>query len=118
MKQVVLIAVNWADNEQFKQAKKVASSLRLVYDIAERNMKLIQEFNASITTDEEQKQNLLQVVSDHREKFPKPIKFLLMGKRPYTSESEVSRRSSKTQREEQCCIINQSTILLFSIMPT
>jgi len=41
-----------------------------VNDVAERGVALIQEFNNIITTDEEQKQMLLQVVETHRKKFP------------------------------------------------
>lgn len=42
-------------------------------------MKLMQDFNSSIITNEEQKQYLLQVVSSHRAKYPEVRKLLLVG---------------------------------------
>ncbi|KAG0725682.1 hypothetical protein GWK47_038130 [Chionoecetes opilio] len=44
----------------------------VVNDHAERGVALIQEFNGSLTKDEEQLQFLLQVVADHRKAFPDP----------------------------------------------
>ena len=48
--------------------------MRVVNDLAERGVALIQHFNASITRDEEHKQYLLQVVEDHRSSFVSPTK--------------------------------------------
>ena len=58
----------WEENEHFQKAKQCAQSLRVVNDVAERGVKvkLIQDFNSSITRNEEQTQYLLQVVSEHR----------------------------------------------------
>lgn len=41
----------------------------MVNDVAERGVALIQQFNTTITHDEEQKQYLLQIVESHRKKF-------------------------------------------------
>lgn len=48
--------------------------MKVVNDLAERRVVLIQEFNSSITHNEEQKQFLLQVVEDHRREFSVPTK--------------------------------------------
>src|SRR6218665_2788917 len=50
------------ENEHFQKAKQFAQSLMVVSDVAERGVKLIQDFNSSITRNEEQKQYLLEVV--------------------------------------------------------
>lgn len=68
----------WEENEDFRKAKQCAQSLRVVNDIAERGVKLIQDFNSSITKNEEQKQYLLHVVSEHRARFPEPRKSALL----------------------------------------
>ena len=47
----------------------IVKSVQLVNDVAERGVSLIQQFNASITRDEEQKQYLLQIVENHRQTF-------------------------------------------------
>ena len=39
----------WEENENFQKAKQCAQSLRVVNDVAERGVKLIQDFNSSIT---------------------------------------------------------------------
>ena len=46
----------------FKAAKKIVHSLRVVNDIAERGVALMEEYNKLMTTDEEQKQYLLLLV--------------------------------------------------------
>jgi len=44
--------------------------LWVVHDIAERGVALIEKYNKIITKKETQKQYLLQVVQDHRRRFP------------------------------------------------
>ena len=68
----------WTENEEFQQAVKFVKSLRVVNDMAERGVKLILDFICSVTKNEEQKRFLLQVVSEHRSKFPLPQKSLLI----------------------------------------
>src|SRR6218665_3693627 len=68
----------WEENEHFQKVKHCAQSLRVVNDVAERGVKLIQDFNSSITRNEEQKQYLLQVVSEHRAQFPEAKKSVLL----------------------------------------
>lgn len=49
-------------------------ALKAVNDCAERAIALATTFNQSLTTDEKEKQFLLQVVEDHRKRFPDPKK--------------------------------------------
>ena len=42
----------------------------MVNDLAERGVALMQEYNQLLTKDEDQKQALLQTVSEHRKKYP------------------------------------------------
>ena len=46
------------------------NGFKVVNDTAERGVKLIQDFNSYLTKDEEQRQFLLQVVSECRKIFP------------------------------------------------
>lgn len=61
----------WDKNQSYKMACQVVNNLACVNDCAERGVALIQNFNATITKDEEQKQFLLQVVEKHRLNFSK-----------------------------------------------
>jgi len=69
----------WQTVEHFQLNKKCINSLAVVNDRAERAVKLIQDFNSSIATSEEQKQYLLLVVSNHRARYPEARKSLLVG---------------------------------------
>lgn len=69
----------WQTLEEFQLTKKYVNSLAVVNDRAERAVKLMQDFNSSITTNEEQKQYLLLVVSGHRAKYPEARKSLLVS---------------------------------------
>lgn len=60
----------WCKNQHYLRAKKIVKGLRVVNDTAERGVKLIQDYNSSLTKDEEQRQYLLQVVSECRHLFP------------------------------------------------
>jgi len=70
---------SWQSLEEFRLAKQHIDSLAVVNDRAERAVKLMQDYNSSITTNEEQKQYLLQIVSEHRAKYPQARKALLVG---------------------------------------
>jgi hypothetical protein len=61
----------WSESQSYKIASDFISNLACVNDCAERGVALIQNFNATITNDEEQKQYLLQVVDKHRHDFTK-----------------------------------------------
>lgn len=60
----------WCKNENYLKAQKIVKGLRIVNDTAERGVKLIQDFNSSLTKDEEQRQFVLQVVAECRHVFP------------------------------------------------
>jgi hypothetical protein len=64
----------WGNQETYRQGQEVARSVKVVNDLAERGVALMQEFNASITRNEEQRQFLLQVVEAHRKEFSVPTK--------------------------------------------
>ena len=60
----------WPARQDYQLARRRAESLNVVNDFAERGVALIQSYSAIITKDEEQRQFLLQVVEDHRRRFP------------------------------------------------
>ena len=64
----------WQYEIEYKKNKDVAQSFKVVNDLAERGVALVQEFNSSLTRNEEQKQYLLQVVEHHRRQFAEPTK--------------------------------------------
>ena len=56
----------WESQPEYQESKRLVQSVKVVNDLAERRVVLIQEFNSSLTRNEEQKQYKLQVVEDHR----------------------------------------------------
>jgi hypothetical protein len=61
----------WPECQSYKNAYELVKNLPCVNDCAERGVALMQNFNATITRDEEEKQFVLQVVEKHRRDFPK-----------------------------------------------
>ena len=59
----------WETEDSFVQSRTIVSKLKVVNDCAERGVALATEYNSLITYDEEQKQYLLQAVTDHRKRF-------------------------------------------------
>ena len=68
---------SWELREDYLAGLKTVQQLRVVNDNAERAVALIEEYNSIITRKENQKQYLLQVVQDHRWRFPDCKKGLL-----------------------------------------
>ena len=64
----------------FQHALAAVTGLAVVKDRAERGVALIQDYNGRLTKGEEQLQFLLQVVSDHRKKFPNCVKEAIISK--------------------------------------
>jgi hypothetical protein len=69
----------WNADEDYIRAKQFLSNLRVVNDVAERGVALIEQYKSILTKDEEQKQFLLQVVEDHRRRFPDSAKNTLVA---------------------------------------
>lgn len=69
----------WNDDEDYKTAKAVVHSMRVVNDLAERGVALMEEYNKLHTTNEEQKQYLLLLVKDYRQKFSDSNKSTLLS---------------------------------------
>ena len=65
---------DWHDNKEFLDTQELLKNFKVVNDSAEQGVALISKFNKVITNDEEQKQYLLQIVADHRKRFPNAAK--------------------------------------------
>ena len=63
-------AENWQLNEDYLKACKMVMSVKVVNDLAERGVKLMEDYNQILTNNEEQKQYLLQVVQKYRSELP------------------------------------------------
>ena len=67
----------WEGLQSYDDALKVVENLRVTNNNAGREVALIQEYNQLQTKDEHMKQYLLQVVQEHRKKFPSCSKSVL-----------------------------------------
>lgn len=60
----------WDDDPQFCLWKDTVTNMQVTNDVAERGVKLVQDFANSVTKSEPQLQNLLQLVEKHRRDVP------------------------------------------------
>ncbi|CAH0558598.1 unnamed protein product [Brassicogethes aeneus] len=60
----------WEADKTYQDSLKIIRAIKVTNDIAERGVALINKYNEGLTYDEEQRQFLLQVVADHRKKYP------------------------------------------------
>lgn len=58
----------WYSDENYCKARDMLQKLQVVNDHAERGVKLMKDFNFSLTKDEQEKQYLLEVVANYRKK--------------------------------------------------
>ena len=70
----------WWENPVYQDCVMHLKNLRVVNDVAERGVKLISDYNNAVTTEENQKQYLLQVVAQFRREFPNADKSTLLTK--------------------------------------
>lgn len=70
----------WEENSGFLEGRKIMKSLTVVNDVAERGVKLMSDFNTSLSKNEDQVQFILQTVSDYRKRHPKATKSTLKTK--------------------------------------
>lgn len=60
----------WITNESYLRAEEVVNKISVVNDTAERAINLITRFNKKVTSSEDEKQMVLQVVEAHQKLFP------------------------------------------------
>jgi hypothetical protein len=63
---------SWAEREKYRRGKAIVNKLLVTNDNAERGVALVQELNKLIT-------HLLQVVADHRRRYPDCLKSTLQN---------------------------------------
>lgn len=68
----------WESNLEYIRGKEIVSKLKVVNDTAERAVKLIEDFNKIGSKNEEQKQYILQVVTEYRKQYSNSNKSTLM----------------------------------------
>ncbi|XP_037030592.1 uncharacterized protein LOC119070384 [Bradysia coprophila] len=69
----------WKELAEYRKAKEIVDSFKVVNDTAERALKIMTDFNESLTFKEENKQNSIQVVEDNRKRIPNLKKTVLSG---------------------------------------
>jgi len=68
----------WEQDDTYKSVRATVCNMRVVNDIAERGVALMDEYNLLHTNDEEQKQFLLLAVKNYRQQYPDRNKSTLM----------------------------------------
>jgi hypothetical protein len=69
----------WESRPDYQTAAAFVRTMKVVNDSAERGVALMQTYNGILTKNEDQKQYLLQVVEQHRQKFPNATKETVAG---------------------------------------
>lgn len=70
--------LTWQDDEHFQRGLEILRRIVVVNDTAERGVKLIQEYQNLLTKNEKEKQYILQIVAEHRKRYPDATKTSLM----------------------------------------
>ena len=65
-----LPASEWEQSDEFIKFKDFVTNLSVTNDVAERGIKMIEDFINTCTKDEAQLQALMQVAENHRRQFP------------------------------------------------
>ena len=68
--QFLAAAMPWNEGEDYARLVSFVTHLRVTNDTAERGVKLVSDFINDLTTSEEERQQLLQVVEAHRQRYP------------------------------------------------
>lgn len=60
----------WELNEDYQTGIEICRQMNVVNDTAERGVKFMKDYNRVLTTNEDEKQFLMQIVAAYREKYP------------------------------------------------
>lgn len=66
----IIFRSEWASSEAYLEGTKISRALQVVNDNAERGVKLINEFAQILTTNEDQRQFILQCTEHYRKDHP------------------------------------------------
>ena len=69
--------LEWDDDNSFQTGLEIIKKLKVVNDTAEREVKLMEDYNKILSRSEEEKQCILQIVSKYRKKYPDSMKSTL-----------------------------------------
>lgn len=68
---------NWKHLDEYQKAKETIDSFKVVNDTAERALKIMTDYNNTLTHNEDGKQSAIQVVEDNRQRIPNLTKSVL-----------------------------------------
>lgn len=68
----------WANEDSFKTGMEIVKKLKIVNDTAERGIKLMHDYNQVLSKNEEEKQLILQIVSQYKTQYRDVKKSTLM----------------------------------------
>ncbi|XP_076298843.1 uncharacterized protein LOC143217957 [Lasioglossum baleicum] len=68
----------WNNDPDFKIGMNIVQGLKVVNDIAERGVKLMEDYNQLLSRNEEEKQYILQTVMEYRKQYPDATKQSLL----------------------------------------
>ena len=69
--------LEWEDGTSFRIGLEIVKKHQIVNDTAERGVKLMEDYNKILSRIEEEKQCILQIVSEYRKKYPVSMKSTL-----------------------------------------
>ncbi|CAH0392636.1 unnamed protein product [Bemisia tabaci] len=70
----------WLENPQYLKNREIVKKIKVVIDTAERGVNLFEESSQKLTKSDEERQRMLQVVSDYQKAFPNVKKSTLRKK--------------------------------------
>lgn len=68
----------WDSEESYRRGLEIVKKLHVVNDTAERSVKLMEEYNSTLSHNEEEKQAILKIVADYRKMYNKTTKSALI----------------------------------------
>lgn len=60
----------WSEDENYGKGLKIVKQLKVINDVAERGVRLFSDYNEILSRNEQQKQCILQIVSEYRKNNP------------------------------------------------
>jgi len=70
--------LTWPKKDEFQKGFKIVQGLKIVNDIAERAVKLVKDYINILSQNENQKQYLLQILTEYRDQYSDSNKGTLM----------------------------------------
>ena len=105
----------WEKDPDYKVMEKFAKTVKLVNDVAERGVKMADDYSNCLTKDSEERKKLVMVVQNHRRTYPKLRKVDLCRRFTDVDQDKADVNMNNVETDDETVETDDETVETFSV---